>query len=127
MAQGVNIGNIGTGETAGGQGEIAGEIASNQQGNQPGETINGEVIPSGQNGEGTTSTTLKSPTFAAAIGNIMNFIGDRAWLIIILILIFIGIVYLLIWFFILKKKKRKKPEPPKQHTESKITEENKSA
>ncbi len=109
----INIGNIETGETTGGQGEIAGESTSSQQGNQnkPG-GISGEVIPSGQSGEGTTTTTSTPPTFAAALGNIMSFVGSRAWLIVILVLIFIGIVYFLIWFFILKKRKKK--EPPQQ-------------
>jgi len=103
--------NIETGEIT--QGEIAGEATSTEQVNQ-GQTgtTTEEVIP-GQNKEEPTNITSTTPAFSAALGNIMNFVGSRVWLIIILILIFIGIVYFLIWFFILKKRRKKEePKPP---------------
>ena len=108
-------------ETGGGGGEITpGEVAgvatSTGQINQgqAGTTLQPQNTEFATGNAETIATTVPStaaPTFTAALGNIVNFVGNRVWLIIILILVFIGIVYFLFWFFIFKKRRKKEENP----------------
>jgi len=100
-------GPTGTGQT-GQEGIVLGETSE-----QAGAGIQPEEEQGTTTQETEIATSTSNPTFAAALINILDFIGDRAWLIIILIIVFAGIVYFIIWLIIKRRRKDKqKPQQP---------------